>query len=84
MILEYERSRMRSLEQKHLDRIEALRTAESGTAEEQEQAIKEYAENSKRFNVKGSDESVKISLQDILCILWKNCYRYCMISCSAL
>lgn len=66
MILEYERSRMRSLEQKHLDRIEALRTAESGTAEEQEQAIKEYAENSKRFNVKGSDESVKISLQDII------------------
>lgn len=61
MILEYERSRMRSLEQKHLDRIEALRTAE-----EQEQAIKEYAENSKRFNAKGSDESVKISLQDII------------------
>ena len=49
-----------------MDRIEALRTAESGTAEEQEQAIKEYAENSKRFNVKGSDESVKISLQDII------------------
>lgn len=66
MILEYERSRMRSLEQKHLDRIENLRNAESGTAEEQKQAIKEYAENSKRFNAKGSDESVKISLQDII------------------
>lgn len=66
MILEYERSFMRSLDQKHLDRIETLRTAESGTEEEQKQAIKEYAENSKRFNAKVSDESVKISLLDII------------------
>lgn len=66
MILDYERSSMHSLEQKHLDRIAALRAAQSGTAEEKEQAVKGYAENSKRFSEKGGDESVKISLLDII------------------
>ncbi len=66
MILQYERGRMQAPVQKHLDRIEALRAAESGTAEEQAQAIKEYAESSKRFNSSGGDETVKISLMDII------------------
>lgn len=66
MILQYERNRMHMLDQKHWDRIDALKQAESGTEEDQAQALKEYAESAKRFHAKGSNETVKISLQDII------------------
>ena len=66
MILGYERNRMQSIYQKHYDRIEALKAAETGTDEEKAQAAKEYAETAKRFDKIGSDISLQISLNDII------------------
>ena len=66
MILGYERNRMKSIYQKHYDRIEALKAAENGTEEEKAQAAKEYAETAERFDKVGGDIALQISLNDII------------------
>ena len=67
MILNYERNRLQMIDKKHLDRIEALNEAETGTDEEKAQVIKEYAELAKRFDKQKVDENFQISLNDIVC-----------------
>ena len=66
MILQYERNRISEIDRKHLERVENLAAAESGTAEEKAQAAKNFAESSKRYEREGGYDNVKISLNDII------------------